>query len=93
MENFFSNVDIPNLSENQKKLCGENSTWKYLYISLKSMQSEKSPGNDGLTREFYETFWTELKDIFVYSVSEAKEKEILSTCQTQAIIKLIETKG
>ena len=57
------------------------------------MQSEKSPGNDGLTREFYETFWTELKDIFVYSVSEAKEKEILSTCQRQAIIKLIETKG
>ena len=93
MENFFSNVDIPNLSENQKKLCGENSTWKYLYISLKSMQSEKSPGNDGLTREFYETLWTELKEIFVYSVSEAKEKEILSTCQRQAIIKLIETKG
>ena len=57
------------------------------------MQSEKSPGNDGLTREFYETFWTELKEIIVYSVSEAKEKEILSTCQTQAIIKLIETKG
>ena len=57
------------------------------------MQSDKSPGNDGLTKEFYETFWTELKEIFVYSVSEAKEKGILSICQRQAIIKLIETKG
>ena len=42
--------------------------------SLKSMQNDKSPGNDGLTKEFYVTFWKELKEIFVDSVSEAKEK-------------------
>ena len=56
------------------------------------MQSDNSPGNDGLTKEFYETFWTELKEIFVDSESEAKEKGILSTPQRQAIIKLIEKK-
>ena len=92
MEKFFSDVDIPKLSENQVKLCEENLTEKDLYNSLKSMQSDKSPGNDGLTKEFYETFWTELKEIFVDSVSEAKEKGILSTSQRQAIIKLIEKK-
>ena len=54
------------------------------------MRSDKSPGNDGLTEEFYEKFWTELKEIFVDSVSEAKGKGILSTSQRQAIIKLIE---
>ena len=54
------------------------------------MRSDKSPGNYGSTEEFYETFWTELKEIFVDSVSEAKEKGILSTSQRQAIIKLIE---
>ena len=43
------------------------------------MQSDKSPGKDGLTKEFYETFWTELEEIFVDSVSEAKEKGILIT--------------
>ena len=42
--------------------------------SLKSMQNDKSPGNDGLTKEFYVTFWKELKEIFVDSVPEAKEK-------------------
>ena len=89
---FFSDVNIPKLSENQVKLCEENLTEKDLYNSLKSMQSDKSPGNDGLTKEFYETFWTELKEIFVDSVSEAKEKGILSTSQRQAIIKLIEKK-
>ena len=50
MENFFSDVDIPKLSENQTKLCEENLTEKDLYNSLKSMQSDKSPGNDGLTK-------------------------------------------
>ena len=50
MEKFFSDVDIPKLSENQVKLCEENLTEKDLYKSLKSMQSDKSPGNDGLTK-------------------------------------------
>ena len=49
------------------------------------MQSDKSPGNDGLTKKFYDLFWTELKEIFVDSISEAKEKEILSSSQRQAI--------
>ena len=74
MEHFFSDVDIPKLSENQVKLCEENLTEKDLYNSLKSMQSDKSPGNDGLTKEFYEKFWNKLKKIFVASVSETKEK-------------------
>ena len=90
MEKFFSDVDIPKLSENQVKLCEENLTEKDLCNSLKSMQSDKSKGNDGLTKEFYKAFWTELKEDFVDAVSEAKEKGILSTSQIQAIIKLIE---
>ena len=56
------------------------------------MQNDKSPGNDGLTKEFYETFWDDLKEIFVNSVREAKEIGHLSTSQRQAIIKLIEKK-
>ena len=56
------------------------------------MQNDKSHGNDGLTKEFYETFWDDLKEIFVNSVREAKEIGHLSTSQRQAIIKLIEKK-
>ena len=34
---------------------------KELTETLKSMASDKSPGNDDLTKEFFETFWSELK--------------------------------
>ena len=56
------------------------------------MQNDKSPDNDGLTKELYETFWDELKEIFTDFVREAKEIGYLSTYQRQAIIKLIEKK-
>ena len=56
------------------------------------MQNDESPGNDGLKKEFCETFWNKLKKIFVDSVSETKEKGHLSTSQKQAIIRLIEKK-
>ena len=56
---------------------------KDLYNSLKSMQNDKSWGNDGLTKEFYETFWNKLKEIFVDSVLEAKEKGHISISQRQ----------
>ena len=39
------------------------------------MQNDTPPGNDGLTKEFYETFWYKLKEIFADSVLEAKEKD------------------
>ena len=55
LETFFSGVDIPKLSKNQSKLCAENVTEKDLYNSLKSMQSDKSPGNNGSAKEVYDT--------------------------------------
>ena len=56
------------------------------------MQNNKSPGNDGLAKEFYETFWNQIKNPFMNSITEAREKKKLSTSQRQAVIKLIEKK-
>ena len=91
IKDFLNVIDVPKLSEDQVKLCEEDLTEKDLYKSLRSMQNDKSPRNDGFTNEFYETFWDNLKKIFVNSVREAKEIGHLSS-QRQAIIKLIEKK-
>ena len=57
------------------------------------MPNEKSPGNDGLTKEFYETFWDDIKRPLTLSFQQALIKGELSTSQKQAVIKLIEKKG
>ena len=92
IRDFLNVIDVPKSSEDQVKLCEEDLTKKDLYKSLRSMQNNKSPGNDGLTKEFYKTFWDDLKEIFVNFVGKAKEIRHLITSQRQAIIKLIEKK-
>ena len=59
---------------------------------MKSMENDKSPGNDGLTKAFDVTFWGDIKATFISSLKQAKEKKELSIFQRQAIIKLIEKK-
>ena len=56
------------------------------------MQTNKSPGNNGLTKEFYEGFWDEIKELLIASVTEAKSRGGLSISQRKAIIKSIERK-
>ena len=90
VKSFLSHSNVPKLSEDRSKLCEEDLIEKDSYDSLKSMQNDISPGNDGLTKEFCKTFWNKLKEIFVDSVLETKEKGHLSISQRQAIVKLIE---
>ena len=52
----------------------------------------KSPGHDGLTKEFYEHFWDDLKFYFINSLKQSKSNGRLSISQRQAIIKLIAKK-
>ena len=70
--------------------CDNELSEKELYISLMSIQNNKSPGNDGLKKEFFVTFWEDIKDVFLNSFRIAILKKELSTLQRQAVIKLIE---
>ena len=63
---------------------------KDIYGSMINFGNNKSPGNDGLTKEFYQTFWQDVKDIFFNSSQESKQLKYLCTSQRQAIIKLLE---
>ena len=55
------------------------------------MQNDKSPVNEALTKEFNDIFWNELKDAFVDSVLETKDKGHLNTSQKQAIRQIQES--
>ena len=44
------------LLETQKQIWDEELTKEGIYDSMISFDNNKSPGNDGLTKEFYQTF-------------------------------------
>ena len=54
---------------------------------MKSMENDKSPGNNGLTKESYVTFRGNVKETFSSSLNQTKERKELSISQRQAIIK------
>ena len=87
---FLKDIQIPLLTKEQKKTCEGELTKKEIYQSLINMENNKSPGNSGLKKEFYCTFWNKIKNIFINSLRESKYLKVLSTSQWQAIIRLIE---
>ena len=54
---FLCNESIPKLNRCKKEMCDEEITENKCYVSLSGFKNNNSPGNDGLTKEFYVTFW------------------------------------
>ena len=67
--------------------------WRWPYLCIKEYAKNKSPGNDGLTNEFHETFWNELKIPFMGSLRKSFLKEEISISQKQAVIRITEKKN
>ena len=91
-KSFLDSIALPNLTSKSFDICESEITEKDLITALKSMPNRKSPGNDGLTKEFYEHFWDDLKFYFINSLKQSKSNGRLSISQRQAIIKLIAKK-
>ena len=51
------------------------------------MSDNKSPENDGLIKEFYETFWEDLKKLLCASITKAFHKGELSHSQKKNLQK------
>ena len=85
-------ISIPQFTEDQSKDCEFILSEKDLVLVLNSMPNNKSPGNDGLTKEFYEVSWEDLKTPLISNFKSAFDKDELSNFQKQLVIKLIEKK-
>ena len=61
---YLDQISIPVLTGEQSQTCEGPISKNELLKALKNMSNNKSPRNDGLTKEFYETFWEDLKKAF-----------------------------
>ena len=68
-ESFLNEVSVPKLNYEDAMICEGDLNELQLLKALKSMQNDKSPGNDGLTKEFYKIFWNEIKNPFMNSMN------------------------
>ena len=85
-------TEIPKLTKEQSQKCEGDITEDELLKALEKMSSNKTPGNGGIKKEFYEAFWDDLEIPPILSVNKAFKVGELSTSQKQAVFKLIEKK-
>ena len=51
---FLNSLNVPTMNENHFLECERSLNESDILAALKSMKNEKSPGNDGISKEFYE---------------------------------------
>ena len=90
---YLAKISTPQLSENDKAICEGKLTLQNIWEALNSMKNGKTPGNDGLTKEFYVCFFEEMRSLLLKSLIHYHPVGELSTSQKQAVISLIEKKG
>ena len=88
---LLNNVTMPKVSEASKLLSEGELSIQECYSALLKFPNGKTPGN-GLTAEFYKTFWNLLGQQLTDSSNYSYQQGELSNTQKQAIIKLIEKK-
>ena len=76
---YLSQINIPILTEEQSQTTEGPITDSELLNALKCMWNNKSPGNFGLTIEFYENFWEEIKIPLHNNVMKSYQNGELST--------------
>ena len=79
------------MNQEQKQDWKKEISEKEVLDALKSF-SNKPLGNEGLTKEFHETCWGELKEPFMNYSSQIKiSKKLITSCR-KTVLKLIEEK-
>ena len=92
ISSFLENINLPTISNEQALEYEGIISETELLKALKSMKNDKSPGNDGITKQFYEFFWDDIKNSLSNSIKKCFISGEQSTSQKQAVIKLIEKK-
>lgn len=87
IEYFLS--DVPQLEEKDKDLCDGCITYDECVLALSQMANGKSPGLDGLPKEFYIKVFPIIGNQYVNMVNDCFTQNILAPSQRHGLITLI----
>lgn len=71
LNSCLKNPDVQKLSQVDAQVCEGKLAVSECFKSLQLFQNNTSPGNDGLTVEFYKAFWHVLGEIMVDSLNDS----------------------
>ena len=89
---FLNGLNLPKLTDEQRELCEIDFSLDDLHQSFKEMDGGKTPGNDGLTKEFFLNFWDKIGPLLHESLIQGKNEGSFSPSQNQSVIKLLPKK-
>uniref|UniRef100_A0A3B3XUJ8 Reverse transcriptase domain-containing protein n=1 Tax=Poecilia mexicana TaxID=48701 RepID=A0A3B3XUJ8_9TELE len=81
------------LTERERKNLDQEITIEELTKAMQSMQNNKTPGRDGLPKEFYACFWDIIKEPLLQVYNEAFREGRLPNMMNQGMITLLYKKG
>ena len=90
---FFPEENTVMLDEQEQNECEGLLTEAECLESLKSMESNKSPGSDGLPAEFYKVFWNDVHHYLLNALNCAYAKGLLAVTQRRGLITLLPKKN
>ena len=82
-------MEIPRLSNEEQATFEHELTVQEIKNVLHSFEKNKTPGEDGFSKEFFETFFDLLNQNLLDSYNEAFQKGSLSVSQRRGVISLI----
>ena len=75
MDKFLERYSLPRLNQEEKENMNRPITSTEIETVIKSLPTDKSPGPDGFTGEFYQTVREELKPVLLKMFQKTQRKE------------------
>ena len=93
MQNKFLDLISKKLNDHDREELDDEITDKEIYRAVMNLNTNKSPGIDGIPIEFYQKYWGIVKHEIVQIIKNISKGTLLSHHQKQAIITLIPKGG
>lgn len=92
-QQFFLDNITNTLEETDRNICEGLISKEEAFKAMKSLANNKSPGNDGISKEFYSKFWNIIGTDLIEVFNTVYVENYLSNSQKKAIITLLYKSG